>query len=599
MPYNDGWTDSGHSDGWVDVPKAQPMSRADLQKQFASRQGTPATATKYGVNSDIPDDGVPQWGKDHPNLYGLYGAAKGIGSAVVEGAGAAGGTVAGSAAGALTPVPGGAFIGGRVGGGAGYAGAKRLSQAIGLSDEPMDNSASGIGKDVAIGAAMGAVPAAAGLVGKGVRLLPGGDTAMNLLTKVPVGRGMLDAASIPDVAKTTAAIDTSFAKAVRPGVAGNKTLAQSESYANNARNAVKEIVLNKDNLGLTNADGEAVDTLPKNLPQFRQAIDTTKRSIWQRVEDINKSAGEAGAEVPLQSAVDELNSLANKPVYKTMSPETVDYAAKRAKALSSQGAFNVEDAQDAITMANQSMKNFYQNPSADTSSKAYVDSLIANHLRANLDTALEAATGTPAAAPLRQAYGSLKAIEKDVNQRAVVDARKNARGLLDFSDIYTAGELVKAMATMNPVGMAKTGTMAAVKAFIKNANDPNTHVERLFKLGDKLVSKADFPLPEVAPVPDAPITQPPYAGKVNTGGLVQPGPDINPMGPVNTGGMGTGIDSLTNPTSYQSGPRAQLMGPVNLIDADTPARNQLATPNLLGTIGQGRDSLTNQFKRSR
>ena len=532
--------------GGVDPKTGQPIidvtAPAPGMKSVAEdmNDGTSYTAKTLreavGLSKKYDPENVPDWGKDHPNLYGLYGAAKGVAAAGVEGGAAAGGAALGAMGGAIAG-PVGAGAGGIAGSGVGFAAGKRLSQAIGLSDEPMDNSAGGIAKDVAIGAVMGAVPEAASLVGKGVRLIPGGDTAVNLLTKAPVGPGMLDAARSANLAKLTGEMDTSFTKAVRPGVAGNRTATQSADYLDNARTAVKEIVLNKDNLGLTDSEGEAVDSLPKSLPQFRQAIDATKKSIWQRVEDINASAGEAGAEVPLQSAVDELNNLATKPVYKTMAPETVNYAATRAKALGKQGSFSVGDAQDAITLANQSLKNFYQNPSSDTASKAYVDSLIANHLRANLDTALEAATGTPAAAPLRQAYGSLKAIEKDVNQRAVVDARKNTKGLLDFSDIYTAGELVKAMATLNPVGAAKTLTWAAVKARIKFLNDPNTHVEKLFNTADKLVSKVDFPLPEVAPRAPVPAPQPPWAGKVNTGGLTQPSPGQQLDMTTNTGGL--------------------------------------------------------------
>lgn len=472
---------------------------------------------------------VPKWGEEHPNLYGLYGAAKGVGAAVVEGGGAA----AGTALGAASPVPGGAIIGG----GAGYAAGKRAASALGLSDEPMDNSAMGIGKDVALGAAFGAVPGIARFAAKGARMLPGGETGMNLLTKVPVGLGMFEKAKLPDLSKFAADIDTGLAKAIRPGVAGNRTATQSANYAEDARTAVNEIVLNKDNLGLVDDFGEAIDDLPKTLPQFRQAIDSTKNSIWQRVEAINAAAGEAGAEVPLRSAVDELNALATKPAYRTMSPETVNYAVDRAKSLGKQGVFSIGDAQDALTLANQSAKNFYQNPLPDTASRAYVDSLVANHIRANMDAALEAATGSPAAAQLRKAYGALKTIEKDVNQRAVVDARKNAKGLVDFTDIYTAGELISAMATMNPVGAAKAGTMAAVKAFIKRENNPNTHVERVFKLADKLVSKKDFPLPQAAPKAPVPVQQPPWAGKVNTGGIVQPGPQIQTMTGVNTGGI--------------------------------------------------------------
>ncbi len=580
--FNDGWVDAPatakqtqpasaqvHNDGWVDAPAAQSTAaqvgvQDPVTKQW-SDTGDMSNAEKlnnpyFGIDSAAKlkeemakSQEVPKWGQDHPNLYGLYGASKGVAAAGVEGAGMALGAAGGEG---LGPV-------GAIGGaGLGLAAAKRLNSAIGLSDEPADNSLTGISKDVGMGAALGTIPAAAGLAGKAVRMVPGGDTAMNLLS-APIGKGMMDAARIGNVGEANAAIDYGFNKAVRPGIAGNRSASQSADYLDNARNAVKEIVLNKDNLGLTNAEGEPVDTLPQNLQQFRTAIDSTKKSIWDRVQAINSSAGGTGASVPLGSVHSELHSLLADPVYQTMSPETLTYAKGVAGRLSKQGSFSVDDAQRAISMANQSQQNFYANPNVDTTTRAFVDSLVANHLRTNLDATLEAATGTPAAAPLRKAYGSLKAIEKDVNQRAVVDARKNTRGLVDFSDIYTAGELVTAMATMNPVGAAKVGTMATVKALIKNANDPNTHVKRIFNVADKLVSKTDFPLPKVAPVAPAQVQQPPWAGMVNTGGIVQPGPMINKMGQVNTGGMGTAEQSLTSPPSYRSGPPAQNMLGVN------------------------------------
>jgi len=329
--------------------------------------------------------------------------------------------------------------------------------------------------------------------------------AMTLAGGAAIGRGvkagMAERRAIPAVEKLTKEVDNSFNKAVRPSVENTRTAAQAAGYTDNARTAVKEIVINKGNYKIVNEHGEAVAGLPQNLDQFRQSIDGTKRAIWKKVEEINSAAGAKGAEVPLQSAVSELQSLRTNPVYSTMEPETVSYAAKRADALSKQRAFTVDQAQDAITLANQSLKNFYRNPSTDTASRAYVDSLIANHLRSNLDAALESATGTPAAAGLRKSYGSLKAIERDVNQRATVDARKNTKGLLDFADVYTAGELVNALASFNPAGIAKAGTMAAVKGYIKKLNDPNTHVKRVFTAADKLVNRVDIQRPTPYSVP--------------------------------------------------------------------------------------------------
>jgi hypothetical protein len=400
-----------------------------------------------------------------------------------------------------------------------------------------------------------------------------------------------EARSIPNAAKLNTTLDQSFTKAVRPSVENTRTAQQASNYTSSARNAVKEIVLNKDNLGLMDVDGNPVSGLPKNLDQFRQSIDSTKRQLWRQVEEVNAAAGQAGVEVPLQSAVTELQSLSTNPVYSTMEPGTVTYATQKANALAKQKSFTVDQAQDAVTLANQSLKNFYRNPSADTASRAYVDSLIANHLRSNLDGAIELATGSEAAGPLRKAYGSLKAIEKDVNQRATVDARKNSRGLIDFADIYTAGELVSALASFNPVGMAKAGTMAAVKGYIKKLNDPNTHVRRVFGAAEKLVSapKNKFTPPTGRTVPKEPPPQPPWAGKVNTGGITQPvngplrndmavnqgglrqpGPVINQMGPVNVGG----ITQPSRPTSQTS--QMQRSNPSD------PAYTQVS-PNLLSS----------------
>ncbi|QWV97463.1 hypothetical protein KP005_19345 [Geomonas nitrogeniifigens] len=487
---------------------SRTKNQAQLQREFALREGTPTTAARYGIDRSPVDD-VPVWGREHPNLYALYKTA--TGGIDLSAPTAPAESVKDWATRVVPESTVKTAIGAVT---APYQMIKNVTDPIVeyagniTKPSPRMQLAGGIDQGMKRN-----LDAAADFLGKPLGFKRGDSGEMDwspanikdaLLTD-PVGSaaalaptiGALKGARaelaglkpVPNAAKLNAELDRSYTKAIRPSVTGNRTSAQANGYAENARTAVKEIVLNRDKLNLVDEMGEPVDGLPHNLQQFRSAIDQTKRNIWGKVEAINSEAGKAGAEVPLRSAVDELNALADKPVYRTMAPDTVRYATDRARALDEQGSFSVGDAQDAITMANQSLQNFYRNPSADTASRAYVDSLIANHLRANLDTALETATGSQAAAPLRKAYAALKAIEKDVNRRATVDARKNDRGLVDFSDIMTAGELVKAMATLNPAGMAKAGAMAAVKSLIKRANDPNHHVRKVFKAGDALVKK--------------------------------------------------------------------------------------------------------------
>jgi hypothetical protein len=90
---------------------------------------------------------------------------------------------------------------------------------------------------------------------------------------------------------------------------------------------------------------------------------------------------------------------------------------------------------------------------------------------------------------LKKSYGSLKAIEKDVAHRSGIYARLNKKGLIDFTDIFTSGEIVAGLATMNPALLAKGVTMKAVKEYIKYVNDPNHIVKTMFKDVDDILKR--------------------------------------------------------------------------------------------------------------
>lgn len=92
----------------------------------------------------VPVDDTPAWAAKYPNLYGLYGAGRAVARTGIEGLG----TTLGAAGGAVVPIPGSTLVGG----GLGYAGAKRVADVL-LGDKS-DNTMSGIGQDVAIGGLM-------------------------------------------------------------------------------------------------------------------------------------------------------------------------------------------------------------------------------------------------------------------------------------------------------------------------------------------------------------------------------------------------------------------------------------------------------------
>jgi hypothetical protein len=283
-------------------------------------------------------------------------------------------------------------------------------------------------------------------------------------------------------------------KGIRPTVAGKGTATAIKQYYDRATEAVKTIVHNKQNLSLMNADGEIVQgALPKSLNQFSEAVDQTKKTIFRQYDDMARQAGQSGATVDLAPIVKELDNISQTPVIKDLSPEVSAYAQKVSSNLAQRGAYTAEQAQEAIANLNKSLEAFYRNPSYDNASKAGIDAMIVNNLRRELDNVVTGASGE-GYQELKRSYGALKAVEKEVTHRAIVDARKNVKGLIDFTDIFTSGELARGLATMNPAVLSQGVVMRAIKEVYKLKNDPNRIIKNMFADVDKLVAKRGQPL---------------------------------------------------------------------------------------------------------
>lgn len=277
-------------------------------------------------------------------------------------------------------------------------------------------------------------------------------------------------------------------KALRPSVAGKGTAPQMKSYYDRATSAVKDIISNKENLVLTDAEGNAIKgALPSSLKQFSEAVDQTKKNIFRQYDDMAKQAGENGAIVKLDPAVNELEKVGKSVVLQDNAPEVASYAQTRAVAFKNRGSYTTEEAQDAIAIYNKSLEAYYRNPSYENASKAGIDALIANNLRKSLDKSIETLAG-PGYQDLKNSYGALKEIEEDVTHRAIVDARKNIKGLVDFTDIYTSGELVAGLATQNPGMILKGGVWKGVQQYIKIMNNPNRVVKSMFGNAESLIN---------------------------------------------------------------------------------------------------------------
>jgi tetratricopeptide (TPR) repeat protein len=108
-------------------------------------------------------------------------------------------------------------------------------------------------------------------------------------------------------------------------------------------------------------------------------------------------------------------------------------------------------------------------------------------LRKALDEAVETTQG-PGYQQLKNEFGALKSIEKDVNRRAGVHDRGNIKGLLDFSDLFSGHELVRGILTMRPEVMATAGVVKGLKNYYKYLNNPNRIVKTMFTKAEKAMA---------------------------------------------------------------------------------------------------------------
>lgn len=279
-------------------------------------------------------------------------------------------------------------------------------------------------------------------------------------------------------------------KGARPGVEGKRTFGQASKYWEDAASATESIVKNKSQLSFVDEAGEkVVGQLPKNLEQFSQAIDQTKKVIFDQYD---KLASETGTKLNVNDIIKELEKIQIRKDIRAASPETAVYAKKKIADLQEIGELSATEAQDTIKVLNSKLQAFYKNPSHADAGTVAVDKLIADKLRTQIDDAIRAATGQEYG-QLKREYGALSAIERDVNRRMIVDLRKNAKGLADFSDMFSGAQAVASVVSQSPGAFAAAVTTKGISKWIKSANDPNKAIEKMFKNVDGLVAqKGEF-----------------------------------------------------------------------------------------------------------
>jgi hypothetical protein len=270
--------------------------------------------------------------------------------------------------------------------------------------------------------------------------------------------------------------------AVKPSKAETRSAPELAQQDQRILTTVDQIIANRGNLRLTDAVGnEIAGRTPRSLRQFSEAVDQTKKSLFQKYDAMARQAGDVGVQVDLEPVISELRSIGMRPEVIDLHPELAPQIETLARNFEARGFYSPSAAQDAIENINKMLSAFYKNPTEQTVSRATLLAPIARTLRGQLDAAIEGATG-PGYQALRQQYGALSSVEKDIAKAVQREANKLPGGLMGaFADAAASEEAIRGIFTMNPAAVARAGGIRAARQAVKYVNDPNRAIERLFE----------------------------------------------------------------------------------------------------------------------
>jgi len=284
-------------------------------------------------------------------------------------------------------------------------------------------------------------------------------------------------------------VNKAFDIGINPANTNRLTPLQRTKYRMKAKTGVEAIAENKNNLILTDAETglPRSGALPENLHQFTEAIDQTKRIVFEEYNELAKQAGKQGVTVDLQPIYDELMNIADNANVKKFAPQIGKYARKRAKEIIDEGtSIDVMAAQESLQLLNKTLEPFWKNPTFETVSRARIESLVAANLRKQLDDVIMNATGSEYS-QLKKTYGSLKSIEKDVNMRHNAEVRKTHKGYSPLNDTLSSAAVIHGILSTNAPLVGAATAYKTLKWYNKWRYAPDKMVKDMFRNTEKLM----------------------------------------------------------------------------------------------------------------
>jgi hypothetical protein len=303
-------------------------------------------------------------------------------------------------------------------------------------------------------------------------------------------------------------IENGIKKGIRPSVVGKSNAGQVKAYYDKAKTAVKDII------------EASPGKMPETLEEMSNAVRTTKAKLYEGYHGMAETAENAGSMVPLTGIRRELLSVIDEPNIRNTIKEA---AGKVLKDIDSYDEFiTPTKAEELLASFNAETKGFWKNPNPNSTQQAVMTERTAHNLRKTIDGAIENYRG-PGYQDLKKRYGALTTIEKEVTDRATVDARKNLKGFFDITDVATSSAFIHGLMTMNPSVIVPAAGGWAAKNWIKKINDPNRIIKGMFGDAEKLMKRKEMamgkqkpdmsgdvsgirPTPEALPMPERGFT---------------------------------------------------------------------------------------------
>ena len=289
-------------------------------------------------------------------------------------------------------------------------------------------------------------------------------------------------------------------KSIKPTVKWKMNQADYNKFIDDTLDIVDLMDKNKWILQYTDDAWNAVKwQMPTNMRETSEALWNLKKVLYDQYNEIAKQAGDAGARVNMNKAFQQLDDLSKDISQNIANPQTKNIIDTYKDALlqytDDAGTIAIEDAQKLTQDFNKQLTAFFKNPNMNDVSKnsivAQLNKWTKDAINDSIDDVLDNSikNGSSASSQytqLKSFYGKIKTIEDEISKRALVEARKNAKGLSStILDSLSWWELTSAVLSLDPVKAGKAWVMNLISRYYNYVNNPNTQLNNLFKLVER------------------------------------------------------------------------------------------------------------------